>query len=56
MILSDFLSRQKHKDSNPHEIILISFNMYNILHEKYDNIGKSENIKYKCDPRQNLVE
>ena len=27
MILSDFLSRQKHDDSNPHEIIPISFNM-----------------------------
>ena len=43
MILSDFLSRQKHNDSNPHEIIPISFNMHNILHEKYYNIGKSEN-------------
>ena len=31
MILSDFLSRQKHDDSNPHEIIPISFNMHNIL-------------------------
>ena len=27
MILSDFLSRQKHDDSNPHEIIHILFNM-----------------------------
>ena len=34
MILSDFLSRQKHNDSNPHEIIPISFNMHSILHEK----------------------
>ena len=42
MILSDFLSRQKHDNSNPHEIIPISFNMHNILHEKYYNIGKSE--------------
>ena len=33
MILSDFLSRQKHHDSNPHEIIPISFNMHNILHK-----------------------
>ena len=31
MILSDFLSRQKHDDSNPHEIIPISFNMQSIL-------------------------
>ena len=34
MILSDFLSRQKHDNSNPHEITPISFNMHNILHEK----------------------
>ena len=42
MILSDFLSRQKHNDSNLHEIIPISFNMHNMLHGKYYNIGKSE--------------
>ena len=27
MVLSDFLSGQKHDDSNPHEIIPIVFNM-----------------------------
>ena len=42
MILSDFLPRQKHDDSNPPEIIPISFNMHNIPYEKYYNIGKSE--------------
>ena len=42
MILSDFLSRQKHNDSNPHETIPISFNLHNTLHEKYYNIWKSE--------------
>ena len=31
MILSDLLSRQKHDNTNPHEIIPISFNMQNIL-------------------------
>ena len=31
MILNDFLSRQKQDDSNPHDIIPISFNMHNIL-------------------------
>ena len=31
MVLSDFLSRQKNDDSNPHRIIPISFNMYRIL-------------------------
>ena len=34
MILSDFLLRQKHNNSNQHEIIPISFNMHNILHKK----------------------
>ena len=38
MILSDFVSRQKHDDSDPHEIILISFNMYNALYETYYRI------------------
>ena len=38
MILSDFLSRQAHDDSDPHDIIPISFNMHNTLHEKYYNI------------------
>ena len=42
MIPSDFLSRQKHNDGNPHEIIPISFKMHNILHERYYNIGKSK--------------
>ena len=37
MVLSDFLSRQNN-DSNPHEIIPISFNMHKILHKKYYNI------------------
>ena len=43
MVLSDFLSRQNHDDSNPHEIIPISFNMYQVLHENYYNIGNPEN-------------
>ena len=41
MILSEFLSRQKHDDSDPHEIIPISFNMYSTLQEKYYNIVNS---------------
>ena len=46
MILSDFLSRQKHDESSPHEIIPISFNMQIILQSRYNNIGerKEENI------------
>ena len=38
MILSDFLSRQGNDDSDPSEIILISFNAYNILEENR-NLG-----------------
>ena len=32
MILSDFLSRQKHDESDPQEIIPISVNMQEVLH------------------------
>ena len=39
MIISEFLSRQKHVDSNPHKVIPISFNMQSILHDEYYNIG-----------------
>ena len=38
MILSDFLSKQTHDSSNSHEVISISFNMYNTLYENYYNI------------------
>ena len=38
MILSEFLSRQIEDDSNPHEIIPISFNIWEILQENYHNI------------------
>ena len=43
MILSDFLLRQTHDDSNPHDIIPISFNMHNRLHERYYKIEAKEN-------------
>ena len=43
MTLSDFLSRQNHDDSNPHDIIPISFNMHNILHERYYNLTLTDN-------------
>ena len=42
MILSDFLSRQTHGDSDPSNIILISFNMHNMLHDRYYNIKMKE--------------
>ena len=38
MILSDFFPRQIEDDSNPHEIIPISFNIWEILQENYHNI------------------
>ena len=38
MILSDFLFRQIDDDSNLHEIIPISFNIWEILQENYHNI------------------
>ena len=38
MILSDFLSRQLGDDSDLHQIILISFNIKEILKENYQNM------------------
>ena len=38
MILSDFLSRQIEDDSNLHEIIPISFNIWEILQENYHHL------------------
>ena len=37
MVLSDFPSRQNNDKSYPHEIILISSNMYKVLHKSYYN-------------------
>ena len=43
MILSDFLSQQKNDDSDPNEIIPISFNTYRILEENRKiNVCKNE--------------
>ena len=60
MILSDFLSRQNIDDSNPHEIILIYFNMTEVLQEKYYNLYNMRiDEKYLLQTRskkQNLVE
>ena len=43
MVMSNFLSRQTHDKSNPHEIIPISFNMHNVLHKNYYNLGEIDN-------------
>ena len=46
MILSHFLSRQKHDGSDPHEITPISLNMQNVLQSRYYNIGEKEQWKH----------
>ena len=48
MVLSDFLSMQKTDDSNPHEIIPISFSLRNVLLENYyklDNLTETKEIE-----------
>ena len=35
MILSDFLLQQKNDNSNPNEIIPFSFDMYQVLEDKF---------------------
>ena len=47
MILSDFLSRQGNDDSDPGEIIPISFNVYNILEESRNLGNLNTNKKNK---------
>ena len=51
MTLSNFLSRQKQDDSNPHEIIPILFNMQKILQSRYHNIGQRKEGKYLVQTR-----
>ena len=41
-VLSDFLSRQRTDDSNPHEIIPTLFDMQAILRDRYYNIGQEK--------------
>ena len=56
MVLSNFLSSQNHDNSNSHEIIPISFNMYKFLHEKYYNIGNTKNYLVQTWSQTSLVE
>ena len=52
MILSDYLSRQKVDDSDPHEIIPISFDMRDILQKRYYKIkGARVEDKYMVQTR-----
>ena len=50
MILSDFLSHQKNDDSDPSEIISISFNAYKILE---GNRKGDECINFPCKNEKN---
>ena len=50
MILNDFFSRQNVDDSNPHEIIPISFNLRTVLQDKYYNL-EEEKERYMIQTR-----
>ena len=50
MILSDFLLRQNVNDSNPCEIIPISFNLRTVLQDKYYSM-EGENERYMIQTR-----
>ena len=53
MILSNFLSRQKVNDSNPSEIIPISFSLKTVLQDKYYSLeGKNE--RYMIQTRSQM--
>ena len=53
MILSDFLLQQKNEDSDPSEIIPISFNAYNILEE---NRKDDAHINFPCKNNKFLIQ
>ena len=42
MIFSDFLPRLRHDTNDPHEIIPLSFNLQDIIQNKYYKIHESE--------------
>ena len=44
IILSDFLLQQNNDDSNPNELITISFDMYKILENNLNNFDKNNNF------------
>ena len=52
MVLSNFLFRQNTDDSNPHEIIAISFSLRRVLHENYYKLDNTtETDKYLVQTR-----
>ena len=52
MILSDFLSRQVHDTSNPHEIIPISLICIILYIRLITEWNQQISIQYRCDHRQ----
>ena len=49
MILSDFLLKQNNDDSNPNDVIPISFDMYKILESNLNSFDKNNNFgNSKC--------
>ena len=54
MIFSDFSSRQKHDDCNPHEIIPILFIMQSILQARYYNLGKGNSGMHLVQTRSQV--
>ena len=52
MILSYLSTRQKNNDSNPHEIILIPFNVQGVLQDKYYSINNL--VKYLVQTRSQV--
>ena len=53
MILSDFLLRQNVHNSNPCEIIPISFNLRTVLQDKYYNLERA-NERYMIQTRSQM--
>ena len=46
MILSNFLSRLAHDYSNLHEILLVTFNVQEVLHARYYNVHEIDKENY----------
>ena len=57
MILSNFLLRQMHDDSDPHNIIPISFNMHDTLYENYRKIEMKERylVQTRSQTKSNVI-
>ena len=51
IILSDFLSQWTHDDSEPHDIIPISFNIHNMLHKRYYKIEMKDTYLIQTCPQ-----